>query len=53
MYVVSPDEDNFFVIKDTLRWVMLDSWLHHFLGKELEEMTDGLLSGDEKEPLPV
>ena len=28
---------------------MLDSWLHHFLVEELEEMTNDVLSGDEEE----
>lgn len=52
LFNVSPKEDNFFMIKEKLKWIMLDSWLHHFLGKELEEMTEDLPSGDGKEPLP-
>ena len=52
LFNVSPEEDDFFMIKEKLKWIMLDSWLHHFLGEELEEMTDDLLSGDEEEPLP-
>ena len=37
-YKVSPGEENFFVMKEKLRWIMLDSWLLHFQGKELVEM---------------
>jgi hypothetical protein len=37
-YKVSPGEENFFVLKDKMRWIMLDSWLLHFQRKELADM---------------
>jgi hypothetical protein len=52
LFNVSPEEDNFFVIRERLKWIMLGSWLHCFLGEELEEATNDVLSGDEEEPLP-
>ncbi len=52
LYHVGPEEDDFFVIKEKLKWIMLDSWLHHFLWEELEEMTEDAFIGDEEEPLP-
>ena len=39
MYQVAPLADNYFFIKEKLQWIMLDSWLHHFLREELNEMT--------------
>jgi hypothetical protein len=52
LFDVSPEEDNLFVIREKLKWIMLDSWLHHFLREELEKTIDDVLSGDEEEPLP-
>jgi hypothetical protein len=37
-YKVSPDEKDFFVLKEKMRSIMLDSWLLHFQGKELVDM---------------
>jgi hypothetical protein len=52
LFNVSPEENNFFMIKEKLKWIMLDSWLHHFLGKELEEITDDTFIDDEEKPMP-
>lgn len=52
LFNVSPEEDNLFVIREKLKWIMLDSWLHHFLGEELEEMIDDVLHDDDEESLP-
>jgi hypothetical protein len=52
LFNVSPEEDNLFVIREKIKWIMLDSWLHHFLGEELEEMIDNVLHDDDEEPLP-
>jgi len=37
-YKVSPDEEDFIVLKEKMRSIMLDSWLLHFQGKELVDM---------------
>ncbi len=52
LYNISPDEDHFFIIRDKLQWIMLDSWMHHFLGEEFREMTNEMFSEDEEEPMP-
>jgi hypothetical protein len=48
---LSPGELDFYLLRDKLKWIMLDSWLHYFLGYEMREMTDHLVRGDEDEPL--
>jgi hypothetical protein len=48
---LSTGKLDFYLLRDKLKWIMLDSWLHYFLGYELREMTDHLLRGDEEEPL--
>jgi hypothetical protein len=37
-YKVSPGEKDFYVLKEKMRRIMLDSWLLHFQGKELVDM---------------
>ncbi|KKK97483.1 hypothetical protein LCGC14_2652320, partial [marine sediment metagenome] len=34
---LSPNEDDYIEINLRMRWIMIDSWLHHFLGKEFDE----------------
>jgi hypothetical protein len=50
-YKVSPAEENFSVIKDKMRWVMLDSWLLHFQRNELADMIneDGRFQDEDNE----
>lgn len=49
---LSPGKLDFYLLRDKLKWIMLDSWLHYFLGYELREMIDHLFKGNEDEPLP-
>ena len=37
-YKVSPEEEDFFVLKEKMRWILLDSWLLYFHRKELDDM---------------
>jgi hypothetical protein len=37
-YKVGPGENSFFVLKDKMRWIMVDSWLLHFQRKELADL---------------
>jgi hypothetical protein len=37
-FAASPTEEDFFVLKDKMRSIMIDSWLLHFQGKELVDM---------------
>lgn len=53
LFNVSPDEDNFFIIREKLNWIMLDSWMHHFLGEEFGEMANKMFIEEEEEPMPA
>lgn len=48
---LSSGELDFYLVRDKLKWIMLDSWLHFFLGQELSEMTEHLFRDDD-EPIP-
>ena len=52
LYTVRPGEEDFLVLKDKMRWIMLDSWLLHFQGNELEEIITGVLTNLSEEGLP-
>jgi len=52
-YNVSPAEDNFFIIREKLKWIMVDSWLHHFQGKEFVEMANDAFHEDEEGSMPA
>jgi hypothetical protein len=49
---LSPGELDFYLVRDKLKWIMLDSWLHFFQGQELREMTEHMFRGDEDDPVP-
>ena len=49
---LSPNEDDYIEINLRMRWIMIDSWLHHFLGKEFDEIAADMFSEDEDESLP-
>ena len=49
---LSPGKLDFYLVRDKLKWIMLDSWLHFFLGQELREVTERLFKDDEDEPMP-
>ncbi len=38
LYTARPGEGDLFVLKEKMKWIMLDSWLLHFQGDELDEM---------------
>ncbi|MEA3462466.1 MAG: DUF3843 family protein [Bacteroidota bacterium] len=52
VYAPSPDQDDFDALIDTIRWIMLDSWLLHFGGIELDEMLSHEFAEEGEEPLP-
>jgi len=43
MMEVAPDEDDFFMVRDRLRWILLDSWLLHFCRFNLEQIIENEL----------
>ena len=49
---VSPDEDNYYELNVRMRWIMVDSWMHHFSGQEFDELVADKFSGEEDEPMP-
>jgi hypothetical protein len=51
-FQISPGEDNFYEIRDKLKWIMLDSWLHYFMREEMTEMITNVISRDGEDPLP-
>ncbi len=40
---VAPDEEDFFRVRDRLRWILLDSWLLHFSRLYLEQIIEDVL----------
>jgi len=51
VYAPPPGKDDFDALIDTIRWIMLDSWLLHFGGIELDEMLGYELAEEGEEPL--
>lgn len=51
-FKVKEDEDNFFIIKEKINWIMLSSWLHYFLREELVKLIDDLLVEGEEDSFP-
>jgi len=49
---ISAGKLDFYLVRDKLKWIILDSWLHFFLGQELREMTEHMFRGDEDDPVP-
>jgi len=49
---VIPEEYDFYIIREKLKWIMLDSWLHHFLGEKFMDLNKDLLPGERNEPIP-
>jgi hypothetical protein len=52
LYTVGPGEGDFFVLKEKMRWIMLDSWLLHFQGNELDEMISEVYTNQNENELP-
>ncbi len=52
VFAPPPEMDDFDVLIDSIRWIMLDSWLLHFGGNELNGMLDQEFTEEEEDPLP-
>ncbi len=50
--MVRPGEGDFFVLKEKIRWILLDSWLLHFQGNDLDEMISEVLTNQGEDELP-
>ncbi len=49
---ISPNEEDYHELNVRMRWIMTDSWLHHFVGKEYDEIAAEIFSEEEGEPMP-
>lgn len=52
LFTVRPGEGDFFVLKEKMKWIMLDSWLLHFQGNDLDEMINEVSMNQSEDELP-